>query len=155
MSRKTGAVRRTETRSPSAAPAPMPVLVVDDSFLMRRVLRGIIESDPAFRVAGEAADGQEALARVAELQPELILLDIEMPRMDGIEFLRRARQLTAARIVVISSIAQPGTAQALMALDLGAHDIMPKPSGVLSTDMAASRSGELLATLRAVGGLSP
>lgn len=128
------------------------VLLVDDSFLMRRILRGILETDPAFVVVGEAADGQEGLLRVAALAPDIVLLDIEMPRLDGLGFLRQARQLTAARIVVISSIAQPGTAQALAALDLGAHDILAKPSGVLSTDMAGTRSRELLATLHAVAG---
>ncbi|HEX6591505.1 MAG TPA: response regulator, partial [Moraxellaceae bacterium] len=67
------------------------VLIVDDSFLMRRVIRNIIERDEGLVVAGEAADGMEALEMVAALAPEVILLDIEMPRMDGIEFLRRAQ----------------------------------------------------------------
>ena len=58
------------------------VLIVDDSFLMRRVIRNIIERDAGLVVAGEAADGMEALEMVAALEPEVILLDIEMPRMD-------------------------------------------------------------------------
>ncbi|MFZ5723465.1 MAG: response regulator [Pseudomonadota bacterium] len=147
---------RSATRGSRAArtTAALRVLLIDDSFLMRRILRGILETDPAFVVVGEAADGEEGLLRVVELAPDIVLLDIEMPRLDGIGFLRRARQLTAARIVVISSIAQPGTEQAMQALELGAHDIMPKPSGVLSTDMARARGGELLATLHAVGGLA-
>lgn len=128
----------------AAQQAPRRVLVVDDSFLMRRVIRGILDRDPTLAVVGEAADGLDALKKVAELTPDLVLLDIEMPRMDGIEFLRRARIATDARVIVISSIAQLGSPCANTALDLGVDDILPKPSGVLSMDLEERRSRELL-----------
>lgn len=131
-------------RRPAATPCARRILVVDDSFLMRRVIRDIVARDPTLEIVGEAGDGIDALRKTAELEPDLVLLDIEMPRMDGIEFLRRARIATAARVIVISSIAQPGSPHAERALELGVDDILPKPSGVLSMDLGERRSRELL-----------
>lgn len=124
------------------------VLIVDDSFLMRRVIRNILEKDPGFEVIDEAANGLEALERAALGNPDVILLDIEMPKMDGLEFLRHAAPMTNARIVVISSVAQLGSPQAMEALSLGATDIVPKPSGVLSMDLEEKKSQELLGVIR-------
>lgn len=120
------------------------VLIVDDSFLMRRVIRNIVELEPALAVVGEAADGEEALEQVMALDPQVILLDIEMPRMDGIEFLRRVQLISDASVIVISSVAQLGSPQAMEALELGAVDILPKPSGVLSVDFEEQRGHALL-----------
>ena len=124
------------------------VLIVDDSFLMRRVIRNILEKDDTFKVQGEAANGVEALEQIAKEEPDVILLDIEMPKMDGIEFLKHAALATTARIVVISSVAQLGSPQAMEALALGATDIVPKPSGVLSMDLEERKSSELLGVIR-------
>lgn len=135
------------TQESRANGAPTSVLIVDDSFLMRRMIRNIVEQDATLVVVGEAADGVEALQRVAELNPDVILLDIEMPHMDGIEFLRKARLITGAQIIAISSIAQLGSPQAAEALALGVADIMPKPSGVLSVDFAEQKGGELVAAI--------
>lgn len=131
--------------SPLIASLPLwQILIVDDSFLMRRVIRSIIERDARLQVTGEATDGLDALQKAAALRPDLILLDIEMPRMDGLEFLRHARLQVTAPVVVISSVAQLGSPQAMRALDLGAVDVLPKPSGVLSMDLDAERGSELL-----------
>ena len=124
------------------------VMIVDDSFLMRRVIRNILEKDSVFNVVAEAANGLEALEAVAACQPDVILLDIEMPKMDGLEFLRHSRLLTTARIIIISSVAQLGSPQAMEALSLGATDIIPKPSGVLSMDLEEKKSSELLDIIR-------
>lgn len=124
--------------------APWRVLIVDDSFLMRRVIRNIVEEDADFDIVGEAGDGMEALETVAEHQPDLVLLDIEMPRMDGIEFLKQAGLMTTARIVIISSVARLGSPQAEEALRLGAADIIPKPSGALSMELDSAQSAGLL-----------
>lgn len=124
------------------------VLIVDDSFLMRRVIRNILEKDSVFNVVGEAANGLEALEAVTAYKPDVILLDIEMPKMDGLEFLRHSRLLTTARVIIISSVAQLGSPQAMEALSLGATDIVPKPSGVLSMDLEESKSSELLDIIR-------
>jgi len=120
------------------------ILIIDDSFLMRRVIRNIIESDSSFTVCGEASDGEDALKKVQELVPDVILLDIEMPRLDGIGFLKRAKMVTEATIIVISSVTRPGSPQAMEALALSVADIIPKPSGVLSLDMEDERRDDLL-----------
>lgn len=124
--------------------APWRVLIVDDSFLMRRVIRNIVEEDQSFDIVGEAEDGMQALESVAEQEPDLILLDIEMPRMDGIEFLKQAGLMTTARVVIISSVARLGSPQAEEALQLGAADIIPKPSGALSMELDSAQSAGLL-----------
>lgn len=123
------------------------VLIVDDSFLMRRIIRNIVEKDLSFNIVGEATDGEDALQKLTELNPDLILLDIEMPRMDGIEFLRRYRLVTRARVIIISSVAGIDSPQAAQALKLGAVDIIPKPSGVLSVDFEEKRGAELLESI--------
>jgi len=125
----------------------MKVLIVDDSFLMRRIIRNIVENDPLLTIVGEAEDGVIALEKVAELSPDIILLDIEMPNMDGIEFLRRSRLVTSAKIIIISSVARLDSSEARDALALGAADIIPKPSGVLSLDFEEKKSRELLDTI--------
>ena len=126
---------------------PIRVLIVDDSFLMRRVIRNIVAKDGTMEVVGEACNGIEALQMTVDLSPDVILLDIEMPKMDGLEFLRHAGVITQARIVIISSVAQLGSPQALEALSLGATDIVPKPSGVLSMDLEEKKSAELLGVI--------
>ena len=123
------------------------VLIVDDSFLMRKVIKNILETDSSFKIIGEAVDGLDALDKVAELSPDIILLDIEMPKLDGIGFLKQAKMLTDAIIIVISSVTRLGSPQAMEALDLGVADIICKPSGVLSMDLEKERSDELLDAL--------
>lgn len=123
------------------------VLIIDDSFLMRRILTSIMEQSSLFNVCGEASDGIDALEKLSNLQPDLILLDIEMPRMGGIEFLRLAGMLTDAKVIVVSSVANLDSPQAKEALELGAIDIIHKPSGVLSLDMEQARAAELLAVM--------
>lgn len=122
----------------------MKVLIVDDSFLMRRIIRNILEKDDTLEVVGEASDGVVALEKVSELSPDIILLDIEMPNMDGIEFLRRAKLVTSAKVIIISSVARIDSPEAQAVLELGAADIIPKPSGVLSIDFEEQKSLELL-----------
>lgn len=124
------------------------VLIVDDSFLMRRILTNILELAPEFIVCGEASDGIDALEKLPELNPDVILLDIEMPKMGGIEFLRLSKILTDAKVIIVSSVANVDSPQAKEALELGVVDIIHKPSGVLSLDMEEQRSNELLDVIR-------
>ncbi|MEZ5493586.1 MAG: response regulator [Pseudomonadales bacterium] len=128
----------------AASANTLKVLIVDDSFLMRRIIRNIVENDPALSIVGEAEDGLIALEKVSELSPDIVLLDIEMPNMDGIEFLRRSRLVTSAKVIIISSVARLDSNEAREALALGAADIIPKPSGVLSLDFEEKKSRELL-----------
>lgn len=130
------------------------VLVVDDSSLMRRVIADILRASPRLDIAGEARDGLEALAQVAALAPDLVLLDIEMPRMDGLEFLAEARLRVAAPVIVLSSVVQAGSPASLQALALGAADVLPKPSGTLSLDLEEKRGRDLLAAIHHCCGLA-
>ena len=132
---------------------PFSVLIVDDSFLMRRILTNILETDNDFNVTGEASDGIDALEKLTDLNPDVILLDIEMPRMGGIEFLRLSKILTDAKVIIVSSVANVDSPQAKEALELGVADIIHKPSGVLSLDMEEQRSKELLQVIRKAVGL--
>ena len=127
---------------------PFKVLIVDDSFLMRRILSNILEPASDFVVCGEASDGIDALEKLPDLNPDVILLDIEMPKMGGIEFLRLSKILTDAKVIIVSSVANVDSPQAKEALELGVVDIIHKPSGVLSLDMEEQRSKELLDVVR-------
>ncbi len=123
----------------TASPAVLRVLIVDDSTLMRGVIAGMVASCAGVELVGEACDGIDALEKAAVLEPDVILLDIEMPRMDGLAFLRAARLSSAASVIVISSVAHPASTACREALELGASDVLAKPSGVVSLDMAERR----------------
>lgn len=120
------------------------VMIVDDSVMMRNVIGGIVKKWDGFTVVANAADGKKALIEL-EKHPSLslILLDIEMPEMDGLEFLRFARPKTKAKIVVLSSVSLEGSPYAAKARLLGADAIITKPSGAVSLDLAAVRGTEM------------
>jgi len=111
------------------------VMVVDDAAMMRIVVQNILRGHPDFFVAGYAENGKTALAKLPQIQPDLILLDIEMPEMNGLEFLRHARLKSKAKIVILSSVAGSGSRIAVQALSLGADAIVTKPSGAVSYDL--------------------
>jgi len=125
------------------------VMIVDDSAMMRLVIKGIVEKIPGFEVAANAANGRLALV---ELQKHsdlaLILLDIEMPEMNGLEFLRHAKLKTRAKICILSSVAVSGSPYAAKAHALGADAIVTKPSGAVSYDLAEKRGSELAHVMR-------
>ncbi len=105
---------------------PIRVLIVDDSVFMRMALRRMLESDPGVEVVGVAKDGVEALEKVEALQPDLVTLDIEMPRMDGLTALEKIMSRFSLPVIMISSHTQEGSRATLKALDLGAVDFIPK-----------------------------
>lgn len=111
------------------------VLVVDDSAFMRKVLADLIGSQPDLVVVGTARDGEEALARVEELDPDVVTLDVEMPRLDGLAALERIMARCPRPVVMVSSLTRPGAEATVRALALGAVDFVPKPSGAISLDM--------------------
>ena len=123
------------------------VLVVEDSAFMRRRLTSIIESDAELVVAGIARNGEEAIERVRELEPDVITLDVTMPRMDGLTALVHIMMERPTPTVVISSLTQDGAATTLEALELGAVDFVAKPSGTVSLDIDRQRD-EIVAKVR-------
>ncbi|MCX8026564.1 MAG: chemotaxis response regulator protein-glutamate methylesterase [Thermodesulfovibrionales bacterium] len=103
------------------------VLIVDDSAVVRQTLTNIINSDPHLEVIGTAGDPFAAAQKIQEEVPDVITLDIEMPRMDGLTFLHKIMSQHPIPIIIISSLAEHGSDTALRALELGAVDIITKP----------------------------
>ncbi|HWX11695.1 MAG TPA: response regulator, partial [Trinickia sp.] len=104
------------------------VLVVDDSAVMRQLLTEILNSDPDIEVVGTAPDPFVAREKIKLLNPDVLTLDVEMPRMDGLAFLRNLMRLRPMPVVMCSSLTQKGAAVALDALSLGAIDFVAKPA---------------------------
>lgn len=148
----TGKAASAEADMLSAVPQ-VSVLVVDDSPTMRRILREVLAEDSSFAVVEEAADGAQALVRMRELAPDLVLLDIEMPVLDGLGVLRRWTLEGRGAVVVVSSAAPPGSELAREVRRLGAAGVVGKPSGALSFDLAARSGAALLAAARRGAGL--
>jgi two-component system chemotaxis response regulator CheB len=105
------------------------VLVVDDSALARRAITDALLRDPEIEVIGGAADPYIAREKILELEPDVITLDLEMPRMDGITFLKILREHHPVPVVVVSSLTQTGSSKAMEALQAGAIDVLGKPDG--------------------------
>jgi two-component system, chemotaxis family, protein-glutamate methylesterase/glutaminase len=113
------------------------VLIVDDSAVVRQVLSRELARDPNIEVVGTAADPFIARERIVELQPDVITLDVEMPRMDGVTFLRHLMKAKPMPVIVLSSLTQAGTQTAIDALAAGAVDVMGKPGSSFSVDDVA------------------
>lgn len=111
------------------------VLVVDDSAFMRKVISDMITDDASLEVIGTARDGIDALEKVARLRPDVVTLDVEMPRKNGLETLRDLMQSHPVPVVMLSSMTQSGAQATMEALALGAIDFIPKPSGPISLDI--------------------
>ncbi|MDD5160091.1 MAG: chemotaxis response regulator protein-glutamate methylesterase [Sulfuricurvum sp.] len=103
------------------------VLIVDDSATARAVLREILESDPMIEVVATASDAYIARDKIVELRPDVVCLDVEMPRMDGITFLKRLMHYMPIPVIMVSSLTQNGAKTTLEALEAGAVDFVPKP----------------------------
>ena len=112
------------------------VLVVDDSALMRNLISHMITETPGLVVADKAMNGYFALQKIPRVNPDVIVLDLEMPEMNGIEFLKeRKKQGITIPVVILSSIARRGAEITMEALSLGASDFVQKPSGSISEDI--------------------
>ena len=128
------------------------VLIVDDSTMVRKILSEAISSESDMEVVGTAPDPFIARDKIAALKPDVLTLDIEMPRMDGITFLKRLMHLTPIPTIIISSLGQASSTAAIEALRLGAVEVLPKPAGPYSVgDLRYS----LAAKIRAAAGSKP
>ncbi|MGH9605730.1 MAG: protein-glutamate methylesterase/protein-glutamine glutaminase [Terracidiphilus sp.] len=130
------------------------VLIVDDSAAMRSLLRSVVASDPSLEVAGTAADGASALPLLDIVKPDLILLDVEMPVMDGLATLRELRKRgRKVPVIVCSALTQRGAKVTIEALAGGASDYVAKPAGQPNRDIAAQNlAQDLLPKIHALTG---
>ena len=112
------------------------VLVVDDSALMRKLIPQILVNDPTIEVVGTAMDGLIGLRKIQELHPHVVTLDLDMPRMDGIEMLRQITRKHRVPVIVVSAHTEEGASLTLKALSLGAFDFVTKPQDAASGRMA-------------------
>ena len=108
----------------------MRVLVVDDSALMRKLIPKILERDDSIQVVGTAMDGYFALKKIADLSPQVVTLDLEMPGMNGIDTLKEIMRRWQLPVIVVSSHSTAGASITLKALALGAFDFVAKPQDV-------------------------
>lgn len=130
---------------------PFRVLIVDDSPVVRKALHRILGRDPELTVVGEAADPYEARARILQLRPDVLTLDIEMPRMDGLTFLKILARECPLPVVIISSLSYRGSRIALEALSHGAVEIFGKPDGSASVPHEEDQLREKVKTAARVG----
>src|SRR5688572_2851552 len=124
------------------------VLVVDDSAFVRKTVREMLSRNPYIEVVGAARDGGEALELVEQLRPDVVTCDLNMPRMDGEEFVRRQMGIRALPILLLSS-AEEDAEHAMAALDAGAVDFVRKPTALANDDLLRIKD-ELVEKVKAV-----
>jgi len=107
--------------------APARVLVVDDSPTMRGLISAVLSSDPEVDVIGQAGDALEAREAIKRLNPDVVTLDIEMPNMNGLEFLEKIMRLRPMPVIMVSTMTHRGAEATLAALEIGAFDCVGKP----------------------------
>jgi two-component system, chemotaxis family, protein-glutamate methylesterase/glutaminase len=125
--------------------AKIRIMLVDDSAVIRRLLSDVLSVDPTLEVADTAADGRIALAKLAAVNPDLVILDVEMPEMDGLETLTEIRKRSPRLpVIMFSSLTERGAAVTLEALALGANDYVAKPTNTSDRVTALQRVREEL-----------
>jgi two-component system chemotaxis response regulator CheB len=129
------------------------VLIVDDSVVMRRMLSDMVQSDPALEVAGIAHHGRIALAKIPQISPDIVTLDLDMPEMDGLETLSRIRaDYPNLPVLIVSALTEQGTKSTLDALAMGASDYVTKPSSILpNSSNAGEVRDELIRKIKTIG----
>lgn len=128
------------------------VLIVDDSAFMRAAVRQILASDAGIEIAGAATDGMDALDKVKRFKPDVVLLDVEMPVMDGLEALSRIMAEVPTPVVMLSGLGQGDTRVAVKCLEHGAIDFIPKPSGTISYDIDTVKD-EIIEKIKTAAGV--
>jgi two-component system chemotaxis response regulator CheB len=132
--------------------ATLRVLVTEDSVVARALLVSIVNRDPGLEVVGEARDGEEAVALAAKLNPDVITMDVHMPKLDGLEATRRIMSESPTPIVVISAIDPKDVRLSFEALDSGALAVLAKPTGPAAPDFA-DRAAEIVSTIKTMSGV--
>lgn len=132
---------------------PVRVIIVDDSALIRKVLTEILGGDPGIEVIATAGDPLIARKKIRDLNPDVVTLDIEMPRLDGLSFLDRIMRLRPMPVVMVSTFTERGSDIALEALEMGAVDALPKPKIDIRTGLTEG-GDELIAVVKAAAEVS-
>jgi two-component system chemotaxis response regulator CheB len=131
---------------------PLRILVVDDSVVIRQMISQILSEDPDLAVAGVAGDGKIALAKITQVSPDLVTLDVEMPVLNGLETLSEIRKLYPnLPVIMFSTLTERGAGATIEALSLGASDYVTKPSNTMNQDEARQRiRAELIPKIKAL-----
>ncbi len=111
------------------------VFIVEDSILMQKIISDILSSDPEIEVIGKSILGEKALELIPQLKPDVVTLDVNLPDINGLEVLKRLMKLFPTRVVMLSVYTQKGADITIKALELGALEFIPKPSGEVSLDL--------------------
>lgn len=128
------------------------VLICDDSALMRNLIGRIIEDVDGFKLVGKAENGQDLLDKIPEAKPDVILLDIEMPVMSGVEFLKKRRELKIdVPVIILSSVATEGASVTMECLSLGASDFISKPGSASVTLRISDVSSDIIEKIASYG----
>ncbi|MDR3449169.1 MAG: chemotaxis response regulator protein-glutamate methylesterase [Alphaproteobacteria bacterium] len=128
---------------------PITVIVVDDSALIRQMFSEMLSEEADIKVLDTASDPYDAREKIKRLNPDVLTLDIEMPKMDGLSFLEKIMTLRPMPVIMVSSLTQKGTEATLHALELGAFDYIAKPVTNQTRDTIADLKDELVAKVRA------
>lgn len=128
------------------------VLIVDDSAFMRNALNTMLSSDPEIEIVGTARDGLEAIEKVVSLNPDIVTMDVEMPKMDGLTALRHIMEKKPVPVIIVSSLTTEGAKVTLDALDLGAVDFIPKNLSELSVNIVKIKEILIEKVKRIAGG---
>jgi len=133
---------------------PIGVLIVDDSPFMRMILQKILNQDPDIKVLDTARDGREGILKLQALRPQVVTMDVEMPVMNGLQALEEIMRWQLTPVIILSAVTSEGTQATLKALDLGAFDVVAKPSGTPGADLQAF-SRDLVEKVKAAAGIDP
>ncbi|HAS72870.1 MAG TPA: chemotaxis response regulator protein-glutamate methylesterase [Clostridiales bacterium UBA8960] len=123
------------------------VLVVDDSAFMRKVIADMISSDPGMEVVAVARNGEEALQMIVDHKPDVVTMDIEMPKMDGLTALKQIMENSPMPVIMLSSLTKSGAVETLKALDYGAFDFITKPTSLVKVSTPEVKE-ELLSKIK-------